>query len=265
LAAGTRSGRHFEADSVVTFLSNAPMKTLTASDFSLAAFQASIFTPDSEASVNKFARTFPAKWQGIFDGDLVTLPAVPIPSPVEMPRTILQSTTGWHCEMSPGRLNITWTRAPDATSSPLLSDLVARVVPLLVDYTETMEIRVGRSAAIVSRYAQHEAPGRLLAHHFCRDEWQKAPLNRPQDFELHAHKRYSLLEGLLVNSWVRNKTATLTTQTERLPVVLVEQDINTLAEESAVANLNAHIPLFFERAAAELDSILKLYYPLVNS
>ena len=102
----------------------------------------------------------------------------------------------------------------------------------------------------------------LLAKHFCKDRWYKAPLNRPENFELHAHKRFTLASDFAVNSWARSKTGKLSGDGEEKTVVLFEQDLNTLAEEAPKRDFGeVEIKKFFGAAATELDSILDLYYP----
>ena len=69
---------------------------------------------------------------------------------------------------------------------------------------------------------------------------------------------FRLTDQLTVNSWVRNKTGKLT-GTDR-PIVVVEQDLNTLAEEMRDF-ADADIQTFFDAASIEFDTILQLYYP----
>jgi hypothetical protein len=108
----------------------------------------------------------------------------------------------------------------------------------------------------------YEKPGLFLARHFCKDRWDKAPLNRPENFELHAHKKFTLASGFEVNSWARSKTGKLSGDGDEKLIVLFEQDLNTLAEEASTRNFcEAEIKKFFGAVATELDSILGLYYP----
>ena len=102
----------------------------------------------------------------------------------------------------------------------------------------------------------------FLARHFCKDRWDKAPLNRPENFELHAHKKFALGTDFEVNSWARSKTGKLAGDGDDKLIILFEQDINTLAEGTAERDFSkAEIKKFFGAVASELDSILELYYP----
>lgn len=118
-------------------------------------------------------------------------------------------------------------------------------------------------AALLKRYVQHSSPGLFLAKHFCKERWLTGPLNRPGDFELHAHKRFLLAGKFDVNSWVRSGTGIVSSGEERQPIVLVEQDLNTLSEDMETRDFTKEdIEGFFSSAATELDVILRLYYPV---
>ena len=138
------------------------------------------------------------------------------------------------------------------------SQLFEQLVPLMIEYGDFVDSRIGRLSAGATRFVQQENPGSYLASHFCREEWLRAPFNRPDGFEIHAHKRF-MLADFEVNSWVRNKTGHLREGQRRAPIVLVEQDLNTLAEEQHDFD-DGRIRQFYEAAATELDAIVQLYY-----
>ncbi len=140
-----------------------------------------------------------------------------------------------------------------------LEKFYGSITALLQEYQQFVDSPVRRLAALISRYVAADKPGPYLAAHFCRDEWLKAPFNRTENFELHAHKVFSLADNFRVNSWVRNKTAKLTRQDR--PIIVVEQDINTLAEESGNDFRSEQIGQFFSLAPGEFEKILNLYYP----
>jgi hypothetical protein len=118
-------------------------------------------------------------------------------------------------------------------------------------------------AAVLHRYAQHPSPGEFLARQFCQERWLSGPLTRPENFELHTHKTFLLAEKLRVNSWLRSKTGMATTRQENHPAVVVEQDLNTLAEEAGKREFTREeIERFFSAVVPEFDKILQLYYPL---
>jgi hypothetical protein len=170
----------------------------------------------------------------------------------------------WKCEIASGRVNLIWQKTACSTEPTSLAERYGMLIPLLAQYAAALESRVGRLAAVASRYMEHGSPARFLASHFCKEQWLQAVLNRLDDFELHAHK-VSLLAGRFqVNSWIRSKTGLLSLSGEEAqkPIVLAEQDFNTLVEEQATRNFGAdEISAFFLAAAVGFDETLRLYYP----
>ena len=125
-----------------------------------------------------------------------------------------------------------------------------------------------RVALLVTRMVIEEKPGIVLSRYFCKDQLVSGPLKRPENFELHAHKTYELLGAGQINSWVRCKTAMLQVPSDTTPVmntqpvIVIEQDINTLAEVAATTELSIlQIHQFYEAATVEMDSIVQLYFP----
>lgn len=90
----------------------------------------------------------------------------------------------------------------------------------------------------------------------------KAPFDDPSSFELHGHKKY-IYRSFDVNSWVRVRSGKARPkQGISRPIVLVEQDINTLAELMESRSYSKReISTFFRHIIKEFDSILKLYFP----
>jgi hypothetical protein len=199
----------------------------------------------------------------LFDGEPTVLPPMPGGAPPEIPRIILESSSHeWRCELSPARANLFWRRTESTATGVCISDFFQQASDLLVRYSREVNARVGRLAGLVTRFAEHDNPGLFLARHFCQERWDRAPLNRPENFELHAHKRFAIAGRFQVNSWARSKTGLLKAEDAQKPIVLFEQDLNTLAEEtSSRAFGEAEVNRFFDAVATELDSILGLYYP----
>jgi hypothetical protein len=137
---------------------------------------------------------------------------------------------------------------------------LAKHLNMLLDHDDAF---IGRLAVVVHRTAEDPAPALTIARHYFQERWLKAPLNRPQELEIHAHKVFDLRPELPVNSWVRIRTA------HRLennaPVIVFEQDINTLEEERMGRRFSAEgISGFYQAAAGELSVILDLYFPANN-
>jgi hypothetical protein len=233
----------------------------SAHDFKLSSCQAVLFTPDEEVSIRKFLDGPGRSWSNRFDGDPVVLPATEIVSR-EIPRVILRNAAGdWRCHLASARLDLFWQRTAPGGTSPGLGEFFQEASSLLSEYRRLFEVRAARLAAVVARYVSNESPGRFLASHFCQERWLSAPLNRPESFELHARKAYMFADLCRINSWVRNKTGVIPAESSE-PIILVEQDLNTLAEETETrAFSDDQIRGFFLAAPAELDQVLSLYYP----
>ncbi len=231
-------------------------------DFFLAQCQATLFTPEAEVSTARLlSRLFP-RWLGLFDGEPVILP-LPDAVPKDIPRAIFESRSGeWRCECASGRINLFWKQPAGSTANQTLQRAYGALIPLLTQYVEFVDSRIGRLAAVASRYVTHPSPSRYLAGHFCKERWLAAPFNRPESFELHAHKRFPLGGHFQVNSWVRNRTGKLTAEGSERDIILVEQDFNTLAEEQAERSFSlGEVSQFFEAAGPGFDEVLNLYYP----
>jgi hypothetical protein len=237
----------------------------TTHDFVFAVCQATLFTPDEEVSSAKIISGLLPQWASRFDGEPVVLP-FPGAVPREVPRVILQDKTEmWRCEISSARMNIFWRRTSAEGQIPSSAEFFGEAGVRLTEYQNFQRARVGRVAAVVNRFVPQETPGVFLARHFCQDRWLTAPLNRPESFELHAHKKYDLA-GFRLNSWVRNKSGELLQPDGRppRPVLVVEQDLNTLPEDEPTRSFSGdEIRRFYEVVVPELDHILGLYFPTV--
>jgi hypothetical protein len=143
-----------------------------------------------------------------------------------------------------------------------LAEFYREATPILHEYYDFLESRIARLAAVISRYTPDPAPARFLASHFCKERWLAAPFNRPASFELHAHKTFLLAGRFQVNSWVRNKTGMISEPDQPSPIVIVEQDFNTLAEEVETRQFSREeIAAYFEAVTPGFDETLSLYYP----
>lgn len=234
----------------------------TLRDFAVASCQATLFTPDAAVAAAKLLSRLLPRWVTRFDGEPTVLP-VPDGLPREVPRVILQSSSGqWRCEVASGRINI--VRRVTELDGPSLD--VARfhadVTPMLLEYSDFVDSRIGRLASVISRFTMDPAPARTLAAHFCQERWLAAPLNRPASFELHAHKVFLLAGVFQVNSWVRNKSGTLSDGKGERAIILAEQDLNTLVEEAGTRSFTKdEVASFFRVASDGFDEALSLYYP----
>lgn len=219
---------------------------------------ASGFVATEEFSPSKALRQILKNWPDVYDGEMTSFP-LPPDVPPDVPSVLLSSKNGaWRLEISRARVNVLWLRREEGLGN--LANTLAEFADRLATIFEESEAGVGRLAAVVTRQASIEDPGGTLARQFCRDEFLGGPLNRPEGFELHAHKRFQLLPQLTVNSWIRIKTAKGASQEYRY--VTVEQDINTLGEELESRRFSRDETVaVFDAASGEVDAILEMYFP----
>lgn len=219
---------------------------------------ATVFMHNCSLSGQAVFRRLPEKWFKLFDGDPIMMP-LPDGAPREIPVLILRSKNqNWSCSFTSDRIGFQWTMNEIQKELDVPS-FFAQAIEFFDDIKAALNIQIGRLAAICHRYIVCDNPGIILASHFCKDRWLEAPLNRPENFELHSHKKYSIYSNLEVNSWVRAKTAFLAPTKEQ--VIFVEQDINTLAENIDNNVSSEDMSKFFNYAHPELDKIFGLYFP----
>lgn len=239
---------------------------VTSADFRTVSCQATVFTPDEEVSAAKLLRSFlphTAAWLDLFDAEPTLLPMGGV-APRDVPRLILESQDGrWRCEVASSRINIV-QRAIGVEPNLDRGGFYARAAELLAEYVEFLSARVGRLAALQSHVLPMSRPGSFLATRFCKPDWVSTGFSDVSSFELHSHSRTELDTQFAVNVWTRHKTAALSEAAppEARAVVLVEQDINTLTEESDVRAFNRRqIDRFFSVSQSEFEARLRMYYP----
>jgi hypothetical protein len=239
---------------------------LRVADFQEAiAIQATVFTPGFNFVTSKIVPDLFQIHPAIFDGDPAILPLPSgIPVPLFIPRIILKNKNeSQKLEVAPERLN--YFRVKVNTADVILIDeFLESAAHLITTYLEKTRANCGRIGALLRRFSYHDKPAMEIASHFCKKSFIVKPFNEPNNFEIHAHKKYKFLESYEVNSWVRLKSAILTMKPENKvsPSIIVEQEINTLSElvESRNYTIN-EITAFFHNILAEFDKILNLYFP----
>jgi len=210
-------------------------------------------------------RKLPERWIDLFDGEPTLIP-VPEGAPSNIPAMQLNNKSG-ELRFGMSRVRMDFELRSKSIEEPIESanSFFEQAIDYISELVNTLKLTVQRLAVNTHRFAIQENPGVYLAQHFCKEKWWlESPMNRPKQFELSAHKRFGLYKGLDVNSWMRNKTGTSTTTNE--PLILVEQDINTLPEEVDIRRFSKEeIGKFFIHNIKELDHILALYYPSERS
>lgn len=228
-----------------------------ASSFRPASLQAVIWTTGTEPSNNDVLRLASTEWADRFDGDPVSLPTLPA-LPSGFPRLSLRSVDqAWRLHLAAHRLDLSW-RLATADSDPVgperFAEWASSVITAYIKLQD--DIRVTRIAYVINRFARQDDPAIHLADYFIRPRLRAGPLNRPSEFQLHAHKVYQPLGMERLNSWVRWRTGTLEA-TGDIGITL-EQDLNTPADVDRNYS-SEQLVFFFGHAPVEADSILTSY------
>jgi hypothetical protein len=237
---------------------------VTWSDFTLDMVTTAFFTPDHAAFLtNRAVATILGKFGEEFPGDMQALP-LPAGVPPEIPRVVLQDADGRRrLSVAPARFDSVWN-LPGDDSRLTLEDAATKCAEVQQYYVNENRVRVGRLALIVHRVCRVADPARVLIERFCNEASRIEPFNRSAAFEVHNHKEYTLRGEAAaewrINSWVRCKSARLLA--DDTPVILVEQDLNTVASETESRRFDAEdIGAFFRHTAREADEILRKYFP----
>lgn len=232
---------------------------IRATEFRLSRIQASAFFAGQQVRPARLLVSMPSGWTSVYDGDPVSLP-IPPDAPAEIPSVILSSTDRRQAaQISRARLDL--IRDCEGPQEPVLATELSMLATRLVELLDRMpNVQFGRLAAIVARIAERANPGIALAQQFCQERWLRGPLNRPEGFELHAHKVFDLSGSGAVNSWMRIRTVKL--GNEPFGNILVEQDINTPAEEAEARRFTStDVTAWYDAAAQQFDQVLSMYFP----
>jgi len=221
-------------------------------------FQASIFTPSLNFTSGKIFAGLQQSFDTLFNGQPILIP-LPPDIPKEVPVITLSSADNkFKLEVSQARLNFYRINTDESVMDS--SDFISKFDLIVGEYLKLTSATVGRLALITTKCLETPIPAKELAEHFCKPGFLVEPFNRPENFEIHSHKKYSF-NAIEVNSWVRCKTGLL--RKENKPVIIVEQDLNTLAEDIEKKQYSIdEIKTFFERSFKEQQEILIKYFPI---
>ncbi len=196
--------------------------------------------------------------QTFYDGELFVFP-LPPEVPSEIPSVILKTADGrQRIEISRSTVTCRWDASDP--SENVKTRVIEEVAEHLAQVVELTNADVGRIGGVMERVSASSDPGPALAKQFCRPELLSGPLNRPEGFELHAHKAFSMASVWEVNSWIRIRAGKSAAHGS-YDRVLVQQDINTLAEHfSTRAFSGSDVRGFAAACAGEFETVLYLYF-----
>ncbi|MBU0462232.1 MAG: hypothetical protein KKD21_11745 [Proteobacteria bacterium] len=234
---------------------------LTYKDFlETSKLQTTVFTPNFTFSTSEMLKKLLNMEQNIFDGDPFILP-LPADAPKEIPRITLDSKDKkYKLEIAPIRINF-FRNKIDENDEIIPNDVITPAVTILTQLLDSLRTPCDRIAIVIARNSIKHDAAKVIASHFCKDNFIEEPFNRPSEFEIHSLKKYSFLEKFEVNSWVRIRSAHMQDKSGIIhPIINIQQDINTIAEATKIYSKD-DIILFYEKIYDEFDKILKLYMP----
>jgi len=222
--------------------------------------QTTVFTPNFTFSTSEMLKKLLNMEQNIFDGDPFTLP-LPADAPKEIPRITLDSKDKkYKLEVAPIRINF-FRNKIDENDKIIPNDIITSAVSLLTQLLDSLGTQCDRIALVIDRNSIKDDAAKVIASHFCKDDFIKEPFDRPSEFEIHSLKQYPFLEKFEVNSWVRIRSAHMRHESGIIhPIINIQQDINTKAEATKIYS-KEDITIFYEKIYDEFDKILKLYMP----
>jgi len=133
--------------------------------------------------------------------------------------------------------------------------------PVLDEVADVLQVDIWRLGAVCERFCLDNEPGMTIARFFCRDQWTEndGPLSGSENFELHAHEIRDL-SGTKVNSWMRCKSGRVSGLTDG-PAIILQQDVNTLADDKSRTYTRSQRSEFFRAAVQEIDRLYALCFP----
>lgn len=203
-------------------------------DFRPIKFMASAFTPGiGFGNILKFAGKLEEIADIELEGDPNILP-IPQNAPPEIPRIQLFSKDGtWSVRVSLQRTIIEQTDITLAEPNHLDSDNFCKITSSFYSgMTEELEINIQRLAFVSEGVYKSENPVELLTKSIIKDSFIGEKGVFPSGKELQFH-RYDLIEwsDFGLNTWIRFKTANMDKQNEKIKVLHIEIDLNTLTQE----------------------------------
>jgi len=225
-------------------------------DFNIFKIQASIFTPALQFSQTQILGSLVNKFSTLFDGAPLSIP-LPQDAPSDIPRLTLRDGNGRiKFEIALSRANFFIFQKEEAIIDG--QEFFKLCLPIFEEYIKLSNAKVGRMAIVAVNILKQEAPGLIIAQHFCKDRWfsNAAP---PENFEVHFHKKCEF-SGFNVNNWFRCKSGFLVK--DKAKVIIVEEDINTLAEDLAAKDFDlSKITNFLRDSFKKQRELLETYFP----
>jgi hypothetical protein len=221
-------------------------------------FQATIFTPGLTFDQSRILSFVLTELADRLDDAPVSLPKADRLPPA-VPRIVVQSKDKrYKLEAGPARFNLYNLKVDQRILD--LDEFVEFATETFRSYVDTINARVGRLAAVLTRAAKVPDPAAEISGRFCRDEYIERAFQGSETFEIHNHKKYRLEDRFHVNGWVRWKCGFEGNPQKRQRLVIVQQDINTLSEDlDSLQFAHDEIAQYFRAVKTAFDSTLATY------
>ncbi len=217
-----------------------------------------VFTPDFRSSNNlDLANKFNQLSGNRFNGEVISLPIIKT-APPDIPRMILMShDSTWKLEISTERKTLIFDKPLEATVTiPSIIEFGNYANQLFFNYKKSENIKINRLAFTCTRFAniENETPVHFIANKFSSNNH----FLDATTFEIHSHKIYNL-DIFKINSWIRFKSSNLTDK-DKTPILLIENDINTLSDNKDLNYSESDIKKFFTLAPNHIEEILRTFF-----
>lgn len=224
----------------------------------IAIIHMSLFISDSNFKTTTYLKKLLEIGSDIFDGEPTVVP-LPENAPSDIPRIILlNKDNSKRLEVSPIRVNyIRNKKTADDLLTPQKS--MDDASNFLLELLDISKVRCNRLSCVINRFGINDSSGGEIATHFCKDTFLKKESWPPNFCELHAHNIINKFSGdLNANCWVRFKNGKINPEGKEIPVIIIEQDINTSAELMKEISFTADdINTFFSDLYDKANRILK--------
>lgn len=236
-------------------------------DFSIMSVHAAFFFHAVQLSTVDILTDFWGPHKETFDGIPLVVPDADKPPaflPLDAPLITLKNKGTLKHELRISRVKADMFRYLSSLDESIdAKSLHNECLPVLEDLAKLLDLRVWRLGSVCTRYREIAAgrPAKALAKWYCMAKWtgDEGPLRNPNTFEMSVHKVYHL-KDFKVNSWIRHKTGQLY-GVKSGEAIIIEQDINTPAEDKGAQFDAPEREEFFASVADEMETILKAYYP----
>jgi len=233
-------------------------------DFRTIKYQGSIFTPDLVLSNYFKLTTIILELLGDkLQANPVMLP-IPQDAPADIPRIQLCSLDNkWNLNLSLARTDLIFLE-PSVESEIEVTEIEFCEIcnNFFSSYRDRLELRVQRLAFVTERLSPQDHASTYIINKFCKRSLTKKgkPFHDINKFEIHSMKTYDW-ENYHLNSWVRIKSLEFNEDNKVVPILFIQNDLNTLSLEKDQERdfSREEIGNFFQKIPSHLQHILRIY------